>query len=455
MKKKLLLLLPAALTIGVAYFYFRLYPQLPIADGYAARKMCSCTFIAGRSQESIQETDLGFGPLSMTRTRIDRDSGSAVTTLFGMAPRTAVYRGDVGCILLSGKDDNGISLSIDRPVLPDTLLWPRGTSLAYPAPPQGVDMEKLNAAVRNAFDPGMAMSSKKTRAVVVVHEGRLLAEAYAPGFDAQTEILGWSMTKSITGTMIGILVKNKVLSLEDTGIFPGWTDDRKRISLEDMLRMQSGLAFTEDYGSVSDATRMLFTSEDVSAIPGSKPLVNEPGAYWSYSSGTSNLLSRLVRDRLGSEKAYLHFPYDSIFNRIGMTSAVMETDESGTFIGSSYCYATPRDWAKFGLLYLNGGNWFGDQVVDTSWVDFVRTPASHSDGIYGGHFWLNAGRHSLPDAPEDLFSCNGFQGQYVFIIPSYGLVVVRMGLAEEPDFDPNGFLKEILESFDQFFEKTN
>ena len=173
MKKKLLLLLPAALTIGVAYFYFRLYPQLPIADGYAARKMCSCTFIAGRSQESIQETDLGFGPLSMTRTRIDRDSGSAVTTLFGMAPRTAVYRGDVGCILLSGKDDNGISLSIDRPVLPDTLLWPRGTSLAYPAPPQGVDMEKLNAAVRNAFDPGMAMSSKKTRAVVVVHEGRL------------------------------------------------------------------------------------------------------------------------------------------------------------------------------------------------------------------------------------------------------------------------------------------
>jgi len=239
------------------------------------------------------------------------------------------------------------------------------------------------------------------------------------------------------------------MNLEDKTLFESWTnDDRRNITLRDMLQMQSGLAFQEEYAELSDATKMLFMSEDASVIPRIQFSEHEPGTHWSYSSGTTNLLSKLVMNKIGNKEEYLRFPYDSLFNKIGMNSAVLETDESGLYTGSSFCYATPRDWAKFGLLYLNNGNWYGDQVVEESWVDFVQDPASNSDGEYGGQFWLNYNHSTYPDAPADLYSCNGFQGQFVFIIPSRDLVIVRMGLAERPAFDPNKFLKGILRAFE-------
>lgn len=444
MIRKILLLIILSILALIIYAYFIYVPQLAVANGYAAKKMCSCSFIADRTQESIQNDDLGSGPLSFTKTKIDRENKTATSTVFGMSPRTAVYRNDVGCILLDDKDDYNINLKIDRPETVDSLYWPQGINLNYDQKPEEVDFDQLHSAINNAFDASRNMDSMKTRAVVVVYKSQLIAESYAKGFDPETEILGWSMTKSITATMIGILVKNGMLSLEDSNLFVEWTDDRSDITLKDMLQMQSGLDFEEDYTSLSDVNKMLFTSEDISVIPLNSPLKYEPGKHWAYSSGTTNLNARIVRNKLDNTDTYLRFPYDSIFNRIGMNSAVMETDESGNFIGSSYCYATPRDWAKFGLLYLNQGNWYGDQIIDTSWVDFVSTPASGSDGIYGGQFWLNVNNSQLRDIPEDLYSCNGFEGQHVYILPSLDLVVVRMGLAEGPQFDFNKFLKEII-----------
>jgi len=448
MIKKILIALLAVLIAGILYFYLTLYPQLPIANGYAAKKMCSCTFISDRSQESIQDEDLRIGPLAMTKTKLDPIAKSATTTLFGLSPRTAMYREGAGCILMEGADDHHVSLPLKTFLLNDTAVWPLGTVVNEQSEIGDVNIAKLNKAVQAAFDPGYEMDSLKTRAVVVVHKDQIIAEQYAKGFDANTEILGWSMTKSITATMIGILIKNGLLSLDAKHIFPEWSDEREEISLADLLQMQSGLQFDENYGAISDATQMLFTAEDVTSIPKSKALVHPPGTHWNYSSGTTNLLSGLVKDKLGDQEEYLSFPYDSIFYRIGMHQTVIETDESGHYIGSSYCYATPRDWARFGLLYLHQGNWYGDQIVDTSFVDFVRSPASNSGGIYGGQFWLNADHSAYPDVPADLFSCNGFQGQYVFIIPSFDLVVVRMGLAEDPPFNINDFLKGIIESIE-------
>ncbi len=447
MVRKILLLILLTLLAGIIYGYMVLYPQFPIANGYAAKKMCSCTFIADRSQESIQNEDLGIGPLALTKTKIDRGQQTATTSIFGLRPRTAVFRNDVGCILLQGNDDYNTNLDIERPAMVDTLPWPMGNDTSYDQIPAEVNLTRLEEAIASSFDPGYIVDSIRTRAIVVVYKGHLIMEKYAEGFDKDTEILGWSMTKSITSTLIGNLIKNGKMALDDTGLFEEWQDERAQISLKDLLQMQSGLAFNEDYASISDATRMLFKTEDITEIPRTNRLENSPGANWSYSSGTTNLLCRLIRDQIG-ENHYLSFPYDSLFNRIGMTSAVMETDESGNYIGSSYCYATPRDWAKLGLLYLNNGNWFGDQVIDTSWVDFIRQPASNSNGIYGGQFWLNVGKSQFKDAPEDLSSCNGFQGQHVFILPSHDLVIVRMGLAEWPDFDANQLIRNVLGSID-------
>ena len=307
-------------------------------------------------------------------------------------------------------------------------------------------MARLQQAITSVFDEDGRMTQKKTRAVVVVQNGQLIAESYAPGFDANTEILGWSMTKSLTAVMIGILIRDGLLDLDDTHLFAEWTDERKNIPLRDLLNMQSGLDFSELYGENSDATNMLFQSEEVAQIPLHDPLAYDPGTHWSYSSGTSNLLSLLIRRTLGDDEASWRFPYDSLFHRIDMTQTTLEASESGTYIGSSYCYATPRDWARFGQLMLNQGDWYGDQIIDSSFVDFVKTPAAHSNGIYGGHFWLNVDHAAYPDVSTDLFSCNGYEGQYVFIIPSYDLVVVRMGLAEEPWFHPNDFLREVIGS---------
>ena len=447
MIKKALIIVLLVIALFSGYFYFNLWPQLPIANGYAAKKMCSCTFISQRTQESIQSEDLGFGPLAQTKTTINRQNKSVTTSLLGMRPRTAVFRNGAGCILLKDDDDYNIDFHVDRPILRSELSWPEGTALADDSTFVNVDRDQLMSAIYAAFDESRNMDSLMTRAVVVIHNGQLVAEEYANGFGPETEILGWSMTKSITATMIGILIKNGLLNLDDTNLFEEWTDDRANITLRDLLQMQSGLAFSETYGAISDATNMLFNAENISLIPKSNQLAHDPGSHWSYSSGTTNLLARIIRDRLGNDESYWHLPYDSIFTRIGMTSPIMETDESGNFIGSSYMYATPRDWARFGLLYLNQGNWKGTQIVDSSFVEFVRTPASASGNIYGGQFWLNAAHAAYPDVPSDLFSCNGFQGQFVFIIPSYNLVVVRMGLSEEPIFNNNNFLKEILKAF--------
>ena len=442
--KKTLLVILLLLIAAVAYLYVTYAPQLPIASGYAAKRMCSCTFLSERSQESIQREDLSFGPLAMTSSKIDRDEKKVTSSLYGLASRTAVYREGVGCILLDGEDDHNTRLQLPSHDVSSSELWPLGSSTLYDSISTFVNMDLLYAVIDSSFDPGYAIKNKKTRAILVAHKGQLLAEKYAAGYHKDTKMIGWSMSKSITATMIGILVKQGALSLEDDHLFDSWQDERSDITLKDLLQMQSGLAWSEDYGTVNDVTEMLYKSEDATVIPKSQKIAFDPGTHWYYSSGTSNLLCNIVKEQVDNTEAYLRFPYDSIFCRTGMYNTVMETDEAGNYIGSSYTYATARDWARFGQLYLNQGNWYGDQIVDTSWVDFVSTPNTHSDGTYGGHFWLNAKQHKYPDAPKDMYSCEGFEGQAVYIIPSYDLVVVRLGLAEEPHFDFNRMLREIL-----------
>ena len=242
------------------------------------------------------------------------------------------------------------------------------------------------------------------------------------------------MAKSVTNALVGILVREGNLSVTDPAPVRAWqSDERQRITINDLLRMQSGLLWSENYFTVSDVSRMIFLAEDMSKEAARQPLAHPPGQKWLYSSGTTNVLSQIIRETVGEEQ-HLAFPYRALFNHLGMSSAVWETDLSGTFVGSSYLLATARDWAKFGQLYLNDGIWQGQRVLPEGWVNYTTTPVPFApQRQYGAHFWLNVGEAAdpadrpFPDAPTDTYFAQGFDGQNVFIIPSRQLVIVRAG----------------------------
>lgn len=419
--------------------------KLPIVSGYAAKKVCSCTFVAERSQQSIEDEDLSLTVLQLATNSIDYEQRSVTSKVFGlMGAKTAVYREKLGCVLLNGKDDYGITYpkGSTASAVADTV-FPYG-ELLPDSKPSGVDYAKLDEAVSAWFDPSRGMDSLNTRAVLVIYKDTIVAEQYANGIDKDTEILGWSMTKSIMNAWVGMLVADGKITVQDNGLLPEWTDERKGITLEHLLQMSSGLEWEENYTKVSGATTMLFDAEDAVATAAAAPLAHTPGSTWLYSSGTTNLISGYLRQQYPMHGDYLRYPHERIFGPLGMTSTVMEIDETGNYIGSSYCYATARDWARFGLLYLHDGVWKGERLLPAGWVDYTTTLVPDSEGMYGAHFWLNIDGAAMPDVPHDAYSCNGYQGQRVIIIPSKELVIVRLGLSENLDF--NTFVGNIAAS---------
>jgi len=446
MRKKIISIVLLLVVGGLAYAITTNYPKLNIITAYAAKKMCSCTFIADRSQESIQAEDLGISLLSLSETIIDRELKTATSTIFGMKAKTAEYRGKLGCVLVHGEDNykiefpKGISPSEDLSNLP----FPYGDKIEKHTV-RGINYEKLNEAADLAFDPNNEMINLKTRSLLVLHKDSIVLERYAKGYDENTEILGWSMTKSIMNAWVGMMVKDSLLKLSNNNLFEGWNaDGRKKISLNDLLHMESGLEWEEVYSEISTATNMLYNSEDNGGLAMNQPLEFDPGTYWEYSSGTSNIISKYLRNQFTNYDDYLRFPHKRIFEKLNMANTTMEVDESGGYIGSSYCYATTRDWARFGTFYLRDGVWNGERLLPEGWVDYTKTPAKTSDGRYGAHFWTNAGSKYYKDAPLDMYSANGYEGQRVFIIPSKDLVIVRMGLSE--NFDFNSLVKNICDS---------
>lgn len=435
MLKKILAGIGILILLVIAYVFYTNYPKLEVVSSYAAKKVCSCTFISDRTQESIEAEDLARSPLGIASSTIDRENKRVTTSVFGMHKKVAEYRENLGCVLIQGKDDFNVhfpSTTIQYNN-PDSLPFPYGDQI-IDAQMDNVDYEKLKAAADGYFDENGAMTEKKTRAILVLHKDTLLYERYAQGYDKDTEMLGWSMTKSIMNAHVGMRVLDGAVSIEDDNLFPEWADDeRKSITLENLLHMASGLEWDEVYAEVSPATKMLFAAEDIVKAAKSSPLEYEPGEHWEYSSGTSNLIAGYLRSTFDNDEDHYLYPYQRIFGPLNMKSAVMETDEAGNYIGSSYCYATARDWARFGTLYLHDGVWNGQRLLPEGWVDFTKTPVPASEGVYGAHFWTNANGSYSKDAPSDLYSMNGFEGQRVFIIPSKDLIIVRLGLSENLD----------------------
>jgi CubicO group peptidase (beta-lactamase class C family) len=448
-----------ALILGILYGLNYAWKALPIISGYGAKNMCSCVFIAGREAESVIDNELSSTMLSLGSFNVNLSDSSVSGNVFGLAEKKAIYRKGLGCTLISEISEDEVrsqTVNLHPLQIPsDTLPWPYGTMGVLPNY-SNVDYEKLNKVVANAFVENNPERKINTRGVVIVYKDHVIAEQYAEGFDRNIPQIGWSMTKSITSTAVGMLVKDGKLDVKLPAPIAAWkNDDRKAITTDQLLRMSSGLAWDENYSGPSSATNMLFKSADMGGYAIDQPLAKAPDEEWYYSSGTSNIVSKIIRQTVG-EQQHHNFVRDRLFSPLGMTSAVIEPDASGTYVGSSYMYATPRDWAKFGLLYLHDGVWNGKRLLPENWAKYVSTPTPDAPrGEYGAHFWLNAGgkgntqNRYYPDAPTDLYSANGFEGQRVFIIPSKDLVIVRMGQTKgRGDFDFNAFLKSVLEAID-------
>ena len=434
------------LFLAIASVVYLQYPKLSIINGYAAKNLCSCTFIANRDIDDVKQNDLNVPFIKYANAKVNLEEKSVTSTILGLGSQTAYYNPKTGCAVVSKEDkDEYLKLTYNTKKtysLIDSLYWPYSDKVYYTLP-SNIDIEKIKKTVNTHFQESQPGATMNTRAVVVVYKNQLIYEQYVEGFDANTPQLGWSMTKSITNTMVGFLAQ-KGLDINTPVNIEAWrNDDRKNITWNDLLQMSDGLEWEEDYGKISDATKMLYKEKDMFNYVVGRKLAAKPGEKYVYSSGTTNLLSGLVRKTVG-DKNYLALPYDEIFAKIGATSMRLETDATGTYVGSSYSYATPRDWAKYGLLYLHDGNWLGEQILPKGWAKYSGTSTPQSNGTYGAQFWTH-NKEEYPDVPTDLYFADGYQGQRVYIIPSKDLVVVRMGLSK--DFiSYNELLKGIIES---------
>lgn len=444
--KKLFKVLGLAVFILIFYLGFTTYPKLDLISGFSAKSIASGHFIDNRSQEMIEKGDNDIDMIDLATNNISENGSFASASVYGLKERKAIYRKGLGATLVGSDFDETKPYEVPkRTILNNNRPFPYGNNEPMDTVFSNVDYATLNAAVANAFDVE-GKKDKRTRSLLVIYKDKIIAEKYDTGFNKDSKILGWSMTKSITATIFGILEKQGKYDINKPAPIPEWKkDERKIITTNDLLQMNSGLAWEENYSTICDATQMLFQAENMGRVQLEKEAAFKPNTHWNYSSGTTNLLSYILRNQFKTHQEYLDFWYAALIDKIGMNSMVLETDMAGNYVGSSYGWATTRDWAKFGLLYLHEGNWNGEQLFNKSWAKYVATPTYGSNGDYGGHFWLNAGGR-YPDAPKDLYSANGFQGQKVFIIPSLDLVIVRMGLTEDAKFDVNGMLKGIIGS---------
>ncbi|NRB01037.1 MAG: serine hydrolase [Rhodobacteraceae bacterium] len=409
----------AVVIAAAGYLFFAPPDVLRVGTNYSAKMVCSNVFIAGRDADEVLAVDVqapGHPLLRHVSVSVDEDAQTVEAHLFGvLAPAVSQYRTGLGCTNIHAADLSDIELPVTSAFT--NSIWPAGNRVE---PAQ-------NAALTAALSD-KDLLGEGHRAVVVVHNGRITGESYGAGFGPETPLLGWSMTKTVTAALIGTMVQSGDMALTDpvSDTYSDWaTDDRRDITVADMLGMESGLRWNEGYGNVSDVTKMLYLVDDMTGFASGNEAEAATDAVFNYSSGTSTLLSRVWQDQVEGDS--LSYPRTALFDPLGMGSAVMETDATNTFVGSSYMYATARDWARFGQFLLQGGTWNGQQILPEGYTDWMFQPVKVSDGSYAnGHLWLDAPGAEQPF--EDSVWLRGHDGQSIGIFPSHDLVIVRLGL---------------------------
>jgi CubicO group peptidase (beta-lactamase class C family) len=434
----------------------RVSQDLHVTTGLISHTLCSQTFVGGQDPEVIYAEDLKPRPGLwlvnwLTAYDIDRSGEEVRATIAGGFESRAAFHDQLGCLLIRGDEPPDLSLPATNDADQPPALLPEiaGPSMVEPSD------SKLREALDHAFaEPPDRQPFRHTKAVVIVRDGHVIAERYAPGYGIDTPLLGYSASKSMVNAMLGILVRKYRLSVDQPAPVAAWSDPkdpRHAITIDELERMTSGLAIDQTNSPSSPVARMLYLERDMAGYAESVGLENNPGTRWNYTDGNTLILSRIIRDAVGGHTGeVVAFARRELFDPLGMRHVTMEFDATGTPIGSTYILAPARDWARFGMLYLDDGVIGGHRILPEGWVTYSSTPTLDSD--YGAGFWTNRGKNKNAlgrirgGMPADSFYASGLLGQRVVIIPSERLVITRFGPAQEwDDFDIEGLVRLVRE----------
>jgi len=459
----LAVLLLGAAGMVTAVVVFRPGQAVRVATGLVSHTLCSETFVAGLDPDQTFAETVSTMPgirrlAPWLHYRVDRAARDVSTTLGGRFEVRAVYHDGVGCTVV-----HPASVSAATPLpAPSTAASMNGAG----APGAGRDIagpavvepasEPLRAALDRAFAEPAGGPVRGTKAVVVVHDGRVVAERYGRGYGLDTPMLSWSMNKSVVNALIGILVRQGRLAVGAPAPVPAWrdpSDPRHAITVEQLMRMTSGLALDETNTGFDPASRMLFIEPDMAGFAEAAALAAPPGTRYHYSSPSTLILSRIIRDAVGGRAEDVRgFAERELFAPLGMQRVTLEFDATGTQVGSTYMYATARDWARFGLLYAEDGIAGGRRILPEGWVDYSASPTPGSRDGYAAGFFTNRGESEFGrlrvrgGMPADSFFASGTQGQRIVVAPARGLVVVRLGRSQDwATFDIRGLIRLIAD----------
>jgi CubicO group peptidase (beta-lactamase class C family) len=439
----------ATLIVLCVLFLRREGRGIRVGTAVVSKTLCSGAFVSKVDPDQLYAEAVKPIPgqralAKRLRYTIDRAKREVTATWAGGFASRAVYRDGLGCMLVH----DGITEKALRERFARTALdTPKETA------PTALEVLPANPALEVALDRAFAEPAeppyRRVKAIVIVQNGKIVAERFAAGYGAETPILGYSLAKSVTNALVGILVRQKKLSVQDRVPVSQWqdpSDPRQSITIEELMRMTSGLAIEESDSGFDPVSRMLFLESDMAGFAEGAKLKAKPGTEWEYTSGNTLILSRIVRDAVGGRaEDVAEFARRELFEPLGITTATIEFDATGTPVGSIFILMSARDWARLGSLYLNDGVVEGRRILPEGWVDYSARPTLNTD--YGAGFWTNRGAHGFAaeriqrGMPEDAFYGSGNLGQRVVVIPSKGLVIVRMGLTHSPGFDMKGLLE--------------
>jgi len=425
-----------------------------VATGFVAHNICSNAFVSGLDPQMMFTVSAERSAIhrlrSALRYHLDRAGQTVDASLAGLFGSHAVFHKGFGCVLLHGAGEPYL-LKSDIAALKAPKNSPLLAEIAGPAVIEPSEPD-LKAALDHAFEEPPSPPFRRTKAIVVVHDGAVIAERYADGVGVDTPLLGFSMTKSVVNALIGILTRQGRLSPSLPAPVPEWraaTDPRREIKVEHLMRMTTGLALDETNSGFDASSQMIYLHNDMAGFAAKAAIIAPPGTRWAYSSASTQLLARIIRDTVGGPEQTLAFAWRELFNPLGMRSVTLEFDASGTVQGSSYMLASARDWARFGLLYLNDGVIGAHRILPREWVDFSASATLGTD--YGAGFLTNRSEHESAKervrsgVPRDCFFALGNLGQRIVVLPSQRMVIVRLGDSVDPTGDGRGFERLVRE----------